>query len=161
MQAADGDDCAGKVQRCWPSAPPDRSLSDHVLWDCPAGVSSTEEIKRVAHCYGVAPGSINPNLFQDQETSTDRSAIRMSWCDGTRCGIGKDSIEIAERLNSRDISLWFADGSNYPGIADIRQRKQWLIEGLSAAHEHLSSQQTMLVEYKPFEPAFYHTDIDG
>jgi L-rhamnose isomerase/sugar isomerase len=71
----------------------------------------------------------------------------------------KDSIEIARRLNSRDISLWFADGSNYPGTANIRQRKQWFMEGLREAHQHLSPEQRMLVEYKPFEPAFYHTDI--
>ena len=131
----------------------------HVLWDCPAGVSSTEEIKRFARRYGVAPGSINPNLFQDQEYKhgsfgnpdelVRRHAMRHT----------KDSIEIARRLNSRDISLWFADGSNYPGTANIRQRKQWFIEGLREAHEHLSPQQRMLVEYKPFEPAFYHTDI--
>jgi L-rhamnose isomerase/sugar isomerase len=122
-------------------------------------VSSTEEIKRFARRYGVAPGSINPNLFQDQEYKhgsfgnpdelVRRHAMRHT----------KDSIEIARRLNSRDISLWFADGSNYPGTANIRQRKQWFIEGLREAHEHLSPQQRMLVEYKPFEPAFYHTDI--
>jgi L-rhamnose isomerase/sugar isomerase len=71
----------------------------------------------------------------------------------------KDSIEIARRLNSRDISFWFADGSNYPGTANIRQRKQWFTDGLKMAHQQLSPDQRMLVEYKPFEPAFYHTDI--
>ncbi len=70
-----------------------------------------------------------------------------------------DSIEIAKRLHSRDISFWFADGSNYPGTANIRQRKQWFVDGLKEAHRSLSPDQRMLVEYKPFEPAFYHTDI--
>src|SRR5436305_11240438 len=70
-----------------------------------------------------------------------------------------DSIEIAKRLNSRDISFWFADGSNYPGTANIRQRKQCFIDGLKQAHRSLSPDQRMLIEYKPFEPAFYHTDI--
>ena len=70
-----------------------------------------------------------------------------------------DSIEIGKRLNSRDISFWFADGSNYPGTANIRQRKQWFVDGLKEAHRSLSADQRMLVEYKPFEPAFYHTDI--
>ena len=131
----------------------------HVLWDCPEGVSSTEEVKHFARRYGVAPGSINPNLFQDQEYkhgsfgNPDESVRRRAM------GHTKDSIEIARRLNSRDISLWFADGSNYPGTANIRQRKQWFTEGLREAHEHLSPEQRMLVEYKPFEPAFYHTDI--
>ena len=70
-----------------------------------------------------------------------------------------DSVEIAKRLGSRDISLWFADGSNYPGTANIRQRKQWFEQGLRQAHGALARDQRMLVEYKPFEPAFYHTDI--
>src|SRR5947207_15919509 len=71
----------------------------------------------------------------------------------------RDSVEIARRLNSRDIVLWFADGSNYPGTANIRQRKRWFEEGLAALHAHLSGDQRLLVEYKPFEPAFYHTDV--
>ena len=75
------------------------------------------------------------------------------------CSTPKDSIEIARRLNSRDVSLWFADGSNYPGTANIRQRKQWFTEGLKESHRALAAGQRLLVEYKPFEPAFYHTDI--
>jgi L-rhamnose isomerase / sugar isomerase len=57
------------------------------------------------------------------------------------------------------VSLWFADGSNYPGTAVMRHRKRWFEEGLRAAHSQLAGSQRMLVEYKPFEPAFYHTDI--
>jgi L-rhamnose isomerase / sugar isomerase len=62
-------------------------------------------------------------------------------------------------MDSRDVSLWFADGSNYPGTQNIRQRRRWFEEGLRAAHDRLSAGQRLLVEYKPFEPAFYHTDI--
>jgi L-rhamnose isomerase/sugar isomerase len=131
----------------------------HVQWDCPEGVQSTEEIKRFANRYGVTPGSINPNLFQDQEYKygsfgNPDESVRQRAMRHT-----KDSIEIARRLNGRDISFWFADGSNYPGTANIRQRKQWFVEGLKTAHQQLSPDQRMLVEYKPFEPAFYHTDI--
>jgi L-rhamnose isomerase/sugar isomerase len=131
----------------------------HVLWDCPEGVQSADAIKRFASRYGVSPGCINPNLFQDQEYKygsfgNPDESVRERALRHTR-----DSIEIAKRLNSRDISLWFADGSNYPGTANIRQRKGWFAEALKEAHEHLSSDQRMLVEYKPFEPAFYHTDI--
>jgi L-rhamnose isomerase/sugar isomerase len=71
----------------------------------------------------------------------------------------KDSIEIARQLHSRDVSMWFADGSNYPGTANIRQRKRWFEEALAKAHGNLAPNQRLLVEYKPFEPAFYHTDI--
>jgi len=131
----------------------------HVLWDCPEGVGSTDEIKRHASRYGVAAGSINPNLFQDQEYKygsfgNPDESIRRRAMQHT-----KESIEIARRLNSRDISFWFADGSNYPGTANIRERKKWFAESLREAHGELSPNQRMLVEYKPFEPAFYHTDI--
>jgi L-rhamnose isomerase/sugar isomerase len=131
----------------------------HVLWDCPRGVQNADEIKQFATRYGVAAGSINPNLFQDQEYKygsfgNPDAAVRLRAMQHTL-----DSIEIAKRLNSRDISFWFADGSNYPGTANIRQRKQWFVDGLKEAHRSLSPDQRMLVEYKPFEPAFYHTDI--
>jgi len=135
------------------------TIALHVLWDCPQGVQSSDEIKRFSSRCGVAPGSINPNLFQDQQYKfgsfgNPDESIRRQALQHT-----KDSIEIARRLNSRDISLWFADGSNYPGTANIRQRKQWFTEALKEAHRQLSPDQRMLVEYKPFEPAFYHTDI--
>lgn len=131
----------------------------HVLWDCPAGIDSADDINRFAEHYRVLPGSINPNLFQDQEYKygsfgNPDSAIRQRALQHTR-----DSIEIARRLHSRDISMWFADGSNYPGTANIRQRKQWFTEALKESHAAMSPGQRLLVEYKPFEPAFYHTDI--
>jgi len=70
-----------------------------------------------------------------------------------------DSIEIAKGLSARDISLWLADGSNYPGTQSIRKRILWLEEALKISHDRLAPGQRLLVEYKPFEPAFYHTDI--
>ncbi len=131
----------------------------HVQWDCPDGINSTNEIKNLSGQYRVQPGSINPNLFQDQcykygSFGNPDKSIRDIALQHT-----KDSIEIARRLQSRDISMWFADGSNYPGTANIRQRKQWFEENLKACHADLSPGQRLLVEYKPFEPAFYHTDI--
>jgi len=131
----------------------------HVLWDFPEGVDSADDIKKFSERYRVLPGSINPNLFQDQEYKygsfgNPDAAIRQRAFQHT-----KESIEIARRLNSRDISMWFADGSNYPGTANIRQRKQWFKELLRESHGELSAGQRLLIEYKPFEPAFYHTDI--
>jgi len=131
----------------------------HVLWDFPDGIESADDIKKFSERYRVLPGSINPNLFQDQEYKygsfgNPDAAIRRRAFQHT-----KESIEIARRLNSRDISMWFADGSNYPGTANIRQRKQWFKELLKESHGELSAGQRLLVEYKPFEPAFYHTDI--
>jgi L-rhamnose isomerase / sugar isomerase len=135
------------------------SVALHVLWDFPEGIRSANEIKKFADRYGVLPGSINPNLFQDQEYKhgsfgNPDDSVRQRALEHT-----KTSIEIAQRLQSRDISMWFADGSNYPGTANIRQRKQWFTELLKETHDALASGQRLLVEYKPFEPAFYHTDV--
>ncbi len=147
---------AGEVHRLTGVCP---TIALHVLWDCPDGVQSTDAIKKFADRYGVLPGSINPNLFQDQEYKhgsfgNPDPASRQRALQHT-----KDSIEIARRLNSRDISMWFADGSNYPGTANIRQRKEWFTKLLNDSHGELSPGQRLLIEYKPFEPAFYHTDI--
>jgi L-rhamnose isomerase/sugar isomerase len=131
----------------------------HVLWDFPDGARGTDEIKTFASRYGVLPGSINPNLFQDQEYKYGSFGNPDSEVRKRALRHTKDSIEIANRLNSRDVSMWFADGSNYPGTANIRQRKEWFTKGLQEAHTELSSGQRLLIEYKPFEPAFYHTDI--
>ncbi len=131
----------------------------HVLWDFPDGIEGTNTVNKLAERYGIRPGSINPNLFQDQNYKygsfgNPDPAIRKQALQHV-----SKSIEIAERLNSRDISLWFADGSNYPGTANIRQRKKWFEECLRASHAELADNQRMLLEYKPFEPAFYHTDV--
>jgi len=147
---------AGQVHQLTGVCP---TVALHVLWDCPDGIRNADEIKKFADRYRVLPGSINPNLFQDQEYKygsfgNPDKAVRVRALQHT-----KDSIEIAQRLHSRDLSLWFADGSNYPGTANIRQRKQWFKECLKEAHHEMSPEQRMLVEYKPFEPAFYHTDI--
>jgi len=131
----------------------------HVLWDCPKGVASANDIKKFAEKYGVAAGSINPNLFQDQEYKYGSFGNPDPSVRQRALHHARQSIEIARLLGSRDISFWFADGSNYPGTANIRQRKEWFKEALQKSHAALSHEQRMLVEYKPFEPAFYHTDI--
>jgi L-rhamnose isomerase / sugar isomerase len=147
---------AGQVHLLTGACP---TIALHVLWDFPHGMQSVKEIHKFSEQYGVQAGSINPNLFQDQEYKygsfgNPDPAVRKRALQHT-----KDSIEIARGLGSRDISLWFADGSNYPGTANIRQRKKWFEELLKTAHAELLPDQRLLVEYKPFEPAFYHTDI--
>jgi L-rhamnose isomerase/sugar isomerase len=147
---------AGQVHALTGACP---TVALHVLWDFPRGVEDTDSVRDAARRAGVEPGAINPNLFQDQEYkfgsfgNPDASvrARALQHC--------MDSVAIARRLRCRDLSLWFADGSNYPGTASIRERKRWFEEGLSAVHAALGPDQRLLVEYKPFEPAFYHTDI--
>jgi len=147
---------AGEVHRVTGVCP---TIALHVLWDCPGGAGSACQITQLSERYGVQPGSINTNLFQDQvykhgSFGNPDPRVRSQALLHT-----KDSIEIAKQLHSRDISMWFADGSNYPGTANIRQRTRWFEEALSEVHRSMAPNQRLLVEYKPFEPAFYHTDI--
>jgi L-rhamnose isomerase / sugar isomerase len=135
------------------------TLALHVLWDLPDGLASCDEVKRLSAGHGVSPGSINPNLFQDQHYKFGSFGNPDPIVRETARQHVKESIALARSLDSRDISLWFADGSNYPGSANIRQRRDWFIESLQASHAALTPGQRLLVEYKPFEPAFYHTDI--
>jgi L-rhamnose isomerase/sugar isomerase len=149
-------DDAGQVHALTGVCP---TVALHVQWDLPDGLDSTNAVVTAASRAGVRPGSINPNVFQDQEykhgsLGNPDPAVRekaLAHC--------LASVAIGRRLESRDLSLWFADGSNYPGTASIRERKRWFEQGLSAIHEALAPDQRMLIEYKPFEPAFYHTDI--
>jgi L-rhamnose isomerase/sugar isomerase len=135
------------------------TLALHVLWDLPDVMTSVAEIARLSARYGVRAGSINPNLFQDQQYKFGSFGNPDPEVRAAAVRHVADSIAIGNALESRDVSLWFADGSNYPGSANIRQRRRWFIEGLQASHSRLAANQRLLVEYKPFEPAFYHTDI--
>jgi L-rhamnose isomerase/sugar isomerase len=135
------------------------SVATHVLWDFPEGLKSTPAVMASAAKVGVRLGAINPNVFQDQiykngSLGNPDPEIRQAALNHIL-----ESIEIGKQTGSQDVSLWFADGSSYPGTASIRHRKQWFADGLREAHAHLSPQQRMLVEYKPFEPYFYHTDL--
>ncbi len=130
----------------------------HVQWDAPEG-SNLSEVKKLAARYGIKPGSISPNVFQDQiykhgSLCNEQEEIRQKALDHILY-----SVRVAKELGSRDVTPWFADGSSYPGTASIRARKHWMAEGLKRTHDELGPDQRLLVEYKPFEPAFYHTDI--
>lgn len=134
-------------------------LALHVQWDLPAGVADAGLVQELAARYEVQAGSINPNLFQDQEYKfgsicNPDAAVRRKAIDHLI-----ESVEIAKSLGSQDVSLWISDGSNYPGAQSIRKRIGWAEEALGAAHDRLDPRQRLLVEYKPFEPAFYHTDV--
>jgi len=131
----------------------------HVLWDLPAGKKDVATIQSLEKKYGVRAGSINPNLFQDQEYKYGSIANPDSEIRKNALTHLLDSVEIGQELGSKDVSLWIADGSNYPGSQSMRRRIEWMEEVLGATHAALGPDQRMLVEYKPFEPAFYHTDI--
>jgi L-rhamnose isomerase/sugar isomerase len=147
---------AGQVHRLTGVCP---TIALHVLWDLPNGVQDVAEVQALGVKSGLRAGSINPNTFQDQvykygSLANPDADVRQEALDHIL-----NCVEIGKRLGSRDLSMWFADGSNYPGTQNIRRRRRWMAEGLQAAHGRMTAEQRMLVEYKPFEPAFYHTDI--
>jgi len=146
---------AGQVHKFTGACP---TVALHVLWDVPAGTKSSD-VKKLAERYGVRPGSISPNVFQDQiyklgSLCNEQESVREHALQHIL-----DSVRIARELGSRDVTPWFADGSNFPGTTSIRARKHWMADGLKRTHDALGPDQRLLVEYKPFEPAFYHTDI--
>jgi L-rhamnose isomerase / sugar isomerase len=131
----------------------------HVLWDLPGGISDVPAIRALEKNYGVRAGSINPNLFQNAEYKYGSIANPSAEVRGKALAHLLSSVEIGKALESQDVSMWISDGSNYPGTQSIRKRIGWMEEILGAVHDALGERQRMLVEYKPFEPAFYHTDI--
>ena len=135
------------------------TLALHVLWDLPNGIGDVAEVKNLEEVYRIRAGSINPNLFQDQEYKFGSLCNPSAEIREQAIAHVLDSIEISKKLGSRDLSLWLPDGSNYPGTQNMRKRIGWLEDALRRAHDHLAPGQQLLIEYKPFEPAFYHTDI--
>lgn len=132
------------------------SVAIHIPWD---KVDDYEDLARHAHDLGLTVGAINPNLFQDDDykfgsiTNVDADVRRKATDHLLEC------VEIARMTNSKVLSLWFADGTNYPGQGDFRRRKQWMFECLQEMYNAMDSDMRMLIEYKFFEPAFYHTDL--
>jgi L-rhamnose isomerase / sugar isomerase len=147
---------AAEVNRLTGATP---SVALHVLWDVPNGVSDVAQIRDFEARYGVRAGSINPNLFQSQEYKY--GSIANPSAEVRRMALKHllDSVEIGRALGSRDVSIWISDGSNYPGTQSIQRRIGWMEEALEAMHAATNENQRLLIEYKPFEPAFYHTDV--
>lgn len=129
----------------------------HVAWDFPDGFDPA--LIDYASSLGVHIGAINPTCFQDPEgmmgtIANPDARIRQKAVDHML-----ESVEIGRLCNSAYLSLWFADGTNYPGQDDLIARRGRVADCLKTVHDAMPETMTMLVEYKPFEPAFYHTDI--
>jgi L-rhamnose isomerase / sugar isomerase len=147
---------AAEVNRLTGATP---TLALHVLWDLPDGLADVAKIKQLVAKTGVRAGSINPNLFQEAEYKFGSIANPNPDVRAKSIAHLLDSVAVGKALDSAEVSLWIADGSNYPGSQSIRRRIGWVQEALQQTHAALAPGQIMLVEYKPFEPAFYHTDI--
>jgi L-rhamnose isomerase / sugar isomerase len=144
---------AAQVHRYTGVAP---SVALHIPWD---KVDDYDDLQAYAQSLGLELGAINPNLFQDDEYKLGSlcnpdGEIRQQAIDHMI-----ECIEIAKTVGSQDISLWLADGTNFPGQDSIRGRMERLVESLETAYAAMPAPMRLLIEYKFFEPAFYHTDL--
>jgi L-rhamnose isomerase/sugar isomerase len=128
----------------------------HIPWD---KVDDYAALAAYASDLGVALGTINSNTFQDEAykfgslTHVDAAVRRKAIDHHLEC------VDIMDATGSRDLKIWLADGSNYPGQADLRGRQDRLAESLAVIYDRLGDDQRLVLEYKFFEPAFYHTDV--
>ncbi len=128
----------------------------HIPWD---RVDDWAALRAHAAGLGLALSAINPNLFQDERYKLGSlahpdAAVRRQAVDHVR-----ECVTIARATGARDISLWLADGTNYPGQDDLRARRRRLLASLEEIYAALDPTMRLLVEYKFYEPAFYATDI--
>jgi L-rhamnose isomerase/sugar isomerase len=128
----------------------------HIPWDL---VDDFGKLKAYAADHGVSLGTVNSNTFQDDDyklgslTHVDPKVRQKAVDHNLEC------IEVMNETGSRDLKIWLADGTNYPGQGDMRARQEWLGEGLRSIYDQLGDEQRLVLEYKFFEPAFYHTDV--
>ena len=144
---------AAKVHELTGLAP---SVALHIPWD---SVDDFGALRRFAEDVGVTLGTINSNTFQNDLykfgslTHVEESVRRKAVDHHVEC------VEIMNQTGSRDLKIWLADGTNYPGQGDIRGRQDRLADRLAQIYDRLGPDQRMVLEYKFFEPAFYHTDV--
>jgi L-rhamnose isomerase/sugar isomerase len=144
---------AGMVHRVTGVAP---SVALHIPWDA---VDDYGVLAKHAAEQGVRIGVINANVFQDDDymlgsvTNPDPGVRRKAVAHLLEC------VDVMDATGSRDLKLWFSDGTNYPGQDDISARQQRLADALAEVHARLGPDQRILLEYKLFEPAFYTMDV--
>ena len=139
------------------------SMAVHVLWDFEfKGTPTAGDLQPVldyAAAQGIKIGAINPNCFQDQDYKLGAIANPCPKIRQKAIRHMLDSIEIGKLVGSDILSLWFIDGTSYPGQDDFIARKRRVEETLQTVYNAMPPSMRMLIEYKLFEPAFYHTDI--
>lgn len=132
------------------------SVALHIPWDL---VDDFGQLRRFAEDLGVTLGTINSNTFQDDDYKLGSLTHADPKIRAKAVRHNLDCIDAMNQTGSRDLKIWLADGTNYPGQGDIRARQERLAESLAEIYSQLGDDQRLVLEYKFFEPAFYHTDV--
>jgi L-rhamnose isomerase / sugar isomerase len=146
-------DDAAQVHKYTGVAP---AVAVHIPWD---KVDDYAELAAYARDQGVTVGTVNANLFQDDDYRLGSVCHPDPRVRRKAVAHLLDCVDIMDATGSQDLKLWFADGTNYPGQDSIAARQGRLAEALDAAYQRLSAGQRLILEYKLFEPAFYSTDV--
>src|ERR1700734_1937220 len=146
-------DDAAQVHRFTGVAP---SMAVHIPWD---KVNDYAELAAYADGHGIRIGTVNANVFQDDDYKLGSVCNPDPRVREKALGHLLECVDVMDATGSRDLKLWFADGTNYPGQDDIAARQDRLAEALRAVYARLAAGQRMLLEYKLFEPSFYTTDV--
>ena len=144
---------AAKVNELTGLAP---SVALHIPWD---KVDDYTALGDYARGLGVALGTINSNTFQDDDYKLGSLANADARIRAKAVAHNVECIEIMNATGVQDLKIWLADGTNYPGQDDMRARQDRLAESLAEIYAHIGEGQRLVLEYKFFEPAFYHTDV--
>ena len=131
-------------------------VSLHIPWD---KTDDYDALRRHAEDRGIRIGTINSNVFQDEDyklgslTNPDERIRTKAIAHHLEC------IDIMRATGAPALKIWLPDGTNYPGQDSIRERQDRLADSLSEIYAALDDDQLLVLEYKFFEPAFYHTDV--
>jgi L-rhamnose isomerase/sugar isomerase len=132
------------------------SVAVHIPWD---RVDDYGELREYANSLGMKVGAVNPNLFQEEEYRLGSVCNPDEGIRRKATGHLLECVEVAKEVGSNILSLWFADGTNYPGQDSFAERRHRMLDCLSEAYGAMPRDMRMLLEYKFYEPAFYHTDL--
>ncbi|MEG0257423.1 MAG: TIM barrel protein [Christensenella sp.] len=148
------DDCA-EIQRVLGICP---VMASHVAWD----VTETGEytpVRTYAEERGLAIGTVHPDVFSKQEYIYGSICSPIESVREYTKQHFRDCVRVAREMGSKKIGMWVADGTNYPGQDDLRERRHRLYDGLRVLYDEMDEDMKLVIEYKPFEPFFYTTDI--
>lgn len=149
------DDCA-EIKRCLGITP---RMATHVCWD-KTDDGDFVPVREYAESKGLKLGTLHPNTFSGQEFRFGSMCSPIQAVREETKEHFSDCVRIARELGCKTIGMWVADGTNYPGQDVLRERKHRLLDGLGHLYREMDPDMTLLLEYKPFEPFFYTTDVN-